>query len=79
MISEGFNQKKPAHRSIIVALDLSKAFDSVDIALLLNQVSSSDLHPNLVRWLSTYLRGRSAASTYQGCRSKFLRMHVGVP
>jgi hypothetical protein len=79
MISEGFNQKKPAHRSIIVALNLSKAFNSVDITLLLNQIFSSDLHPNLVRWLSTYLRGRSAASTYQGCRSKFRRVHVGVP
>jgi hypothetical protein len=29
-------------------MDLSKAFDLVDIMLLLEQISGTDLHPNIV-------------------------------
>ena len=79
LISEGFNQNKPPRRSVVVALDLSKAFDSVDITLLLEQITGTDLHPNIVRWLATYLRGRSAACIYQGVRSVFRNIHMGVP
>jgi retron-type reverse transcriptase len=78
-ISESFNHKKPALRTVVIAVDISKVFDTVDTTLLLDMISSSDLCSNLVRWLSTYFRGRYAASTYQGCRSKFWRVHVGVP
>jgi hypothetical protein len=66
MIAEGFNQKKPTLRTVLATLDLSKAFDSVDISLLLKQISHTDLHPNVVRWLTAYLRGRSAVVVYQG-------------
>ena len=69
-ISEGFNIKKPASRSV-VAVDISKAFDTVDITLLLDLISSSDLHPNLVRWLVSYLHGRSASCIHHGVKSKF--------
>jgi hypothetical protein len=79
LISEGFNQKKPPMRTVLLALDLSKAFDSVDITLLLEQISDTDLHPNIVHWLATYLRGRSAACVYQGVRSVFKTIHVSVP
>jgi hypothetical protein len=60
-ISEGFNENKPASRTAGVAIDISKAFDIVDIMLLLQQITYFDLHHNLVRWLSTYLCGRTAA------------------
>jgi hypothetical protein len=78
-ISEGFNSNKPAKRTAAVAVDISIAFDSVDITLLLKQISGSDLNHNLVRWLSSYLWGRMAACIYQGKRSKFRTVHIGVP
>jgi hypothetical protein len=65
-VSEGFNFKKPASRTITVAVDISKAFNTIDITLLLKQVANLDFHPNLVRWLASYLRGRQAACIYQG-------------
>jgi hypothetical protein len=71
LISEGFNRNKPAARSVFVAIDISKAFNTVDITLLLEQIASSSLHHNYVRWLSAYLRGRKAACIFQGHRSKF--------
>ena len=61
-----------------MAIDISKAFETVDITLLLDQISRSDLHPNLIRWLAAYLRGRSAACIYQGARSHFKTLHIGV-
>ena len=58
-------------RSVVVAVDISKAFDTVDITLLLDLISSSEPHPNLVRWLVSYLRGRSASCIHHGIKSKF--------
>jgi hypothetical protein len=60
-ISEGFNQNKPVTRTVAVAIDLSKAFDTINLMLLLDQISGSRLNSNYVRWLATYLWGRSAA------------------
>jgi retron-type reverse transcriptase len=60
-------------------VDISKAFNTVAITLLLKQVANSDLHPNLVRWLMSYLRGRQAACIYQGSQSSFRLVHMGVP
>jgi hypothetical protein len=79
LIHEGFNQKKPPKRTVQVALDLSKAFDSVNITLLLEQIASTDLHPNISCWLATYLRGRSAAVIYQEVKSMFENIHIGMP
>jgi hypothetical protein len=78
-VSEGFNCRKPANRTVAVAVVISKAFDTVDITILLKQVAESALHPNLVRWLASYLHGRQAACIYQGHQSKFRLIHVGVP
>jgi retron-type reverse transcriptase len=78
-ISEGFDADKPATRTAFVAVDISKAFDTFDITLLLQQISRSELRHNLVRWLSTILHGRKAACVYQGCRSRFRTVHIGVP
>jgi hypothetical protein len=78
-ISEGFNASKPASRSAFVAVDILKAFNAVNITLLLQQISSSDLHHSIVRWLSTYLHGTKASCVYQGYGSKFHTVHIGVP
>jgi hypothetical protein len=58
MVSEGFNAKKPASRSAFVAIDIS-----VDLNLLIDEISASQLHHNYVRWLSAYVVGRQPAST----------------
>jgi hypothetical protein len=79
LISEGFNAKKPASRTAMVAINISKAFDTLDLTLLLDQISKSELHHNYVRWLSTYLRGKKAACIYQGCQSRFRTVQIRVP
>jgi hypothetical protein len=59
-ISIGFNEAKPASRTGMVSIDIAKAFDSIDHDLLLEKVTGTNLHSNIVRWLATYLRGRTA-------------------
>ena len=78
-IADGFNEAKPPKRTVLVAVDLSRAFDTVNHDLLLRKVCDTNLNSNLVRWLSTYLRGREQAVVYNGQRSPFKRINRGVP
>ena len=71
-VANGFNQNKPPIR-------LSKAFDSVDHSLLIEQVMESQLESNIVWWLATYLRGRTASCLFQSSQSPLRIIHSGVP
>ena len=78
-IAQGFNRPKPATRTGLLCVDLSKAFDIVPHHELLQKIGHSTLHPNLKRWFVTYLRDRKIRVLYQGARSKWKKMKVGVP
>ena len=78
-IADGFNQQKPPLRTAAVAIDYSKAFDSVHHPTLLEKISGSALHHNMVRWLTCYIRGRTAECRYQSCTSKARILRSGVP
>jgi retron-type reverse transcriptase len=79
MATNGFNQNKPPTRTAVVAIDISKALDAVDHMLLIKQISTSSLHPNLIRWLTTYLRGKTAACMYQSAKSVRMIIYSGTP
>jgi retron-type reverse transcriptase len=78
-IAIGFNEKKPASRTATVSLDISKSFDSISHDLLLEKISTTTLHSNIIRWLLTYLRGRTAVCLFQGVTSSQWTCHSGVP
>ena len=78
-VAQGFNQHKPAHRTAAVAIDFSKAFDSIHHPTLLKKLLNSTLHPNIIRWLACYLRGRSASCHYLNAISPRRLIHSGVP
>ena len=78
-ITNGFNQPKPAHRTILFALDLSKAFDTVCHATLLDLVNKTTLPGAVVRWLSTYLHGRKARTLFRDVLSSARIFRTGVP
>ena len=78
-IATGFNQRKPASRTVLVALDLSKAFDTVDIDTLLEILLNSTLPRGIVRWFACYLRGRQSRVMFRGELSKARNIKTGVP
>ena len=80
-ISSGFNQRKPPPpcRTVSLAIDFSKAFDTVPHDLLLDRLMETTLPSNVLRWLSCYLHGRSASCQYRQAMSDFRSVGAGVP
>ena len=75
----GFNQRCPPRRTVIMAVDFSKAFDTVNHTALLRSLSHSTLDSNTIRWLCTYLRGRTVSCSYNGRESTSIPVKQGVP
>jgi hypothetical protein len=78
-ISIGFNDVKPPRRSALVAVDISKAFDSVNHTLFIEEVCTTGLHPNYKRWISAYLHGRTASCCYNGDISRQYKVKTSFP
>jgi hypothetical protein len=62
-----------------MAIDFSKAFDTVPHAQLISHIATTPLHANITRWLICYIRGRSARCSYNSCISSPRPVHAGVP
>lgn len=78
-ITKNLNIKKPANRTVVVALDLSRAFDTVDHEILLQDILELNINHNIKKFLSSYLRGRQTFVEFRGTRSKCRVMKQGVP
>ena len=78
-IIRGLEEKKPCQRAGTIAIDISKAFDSVNHNLLLKKISSTNLHSNIIRWLAVYLRGRKSRCQYLSATSTQRTVHLGMP
>ena len=50
-IATGFNQRKPPHRTVCVAVDLTAAFDTVCHNTLISKIARSTLPSPTTRWL----------------------------
>ena len=78
-IARGFNAKKPAARTGLLSIDLSRAFDIVRRDILLEKVDSTNLDSNIKRWLVAYMADRRSRVVYQGAQSKMVKVDLGVP
>ena len=78
-VTTGFNQRKPPHRMVCVAVDLTAAFDTVNHNALLSKIARSTLPEATCRWLSNYIRGRQSVTSSRGVKSKEMIIHTGVP
>ena len=76
---EGLNTPKPAYRSILVTIDISKAFDTVPRHLLINKILNTHIHPSFKKWLANFLSGRHGFTVYNGKSSTTRRYTNGVP
>ena len=78
-IAQGFNQKKPPHRTIVVALDMSKAFDTVNTYILINKLMRTTIPNTILKFISNYIKSRKAYTIYNNATSKQKQFKAGVP
>ena len=67
------------HRTVCVAIDLTAAFDTVSHDILISKIAGSSQPPVITRWLSCYLRGRQAATSFRGIKWITRIVRTGVP
>ncbi len=80
-ISNGFNEKasiKP-DRTVLLQIDLSKAFDMVNHDKLLKDLNQSNIPGALKRWFCCYLKGRQSKVNFRNHLSKSRNVRAGVP
>ena len=75
-VATGFNQRKPPHRTVCVAVDLTVVFDTVNHNALLSKIARSMLPETTCRWLSNF---RQPVTSFRGVKSKARIIHTGVP
>src|SRR2546426_2843059 len=78
-IYQGFNENQPPSRTIFVALDMSKAFDTVNIRTLINKIHNTDIPLTIQKFSANYLTGRKAFTSYNQFTSKQQTIKTGVP
>ena len=78
-IASGFNQRIPPARTIAVALDMSKAFDTVNIHTLTKKLLDTQIPPILIKFIANYIKGRKAFTTYNNKTSTQRQFKTGVP
>ena len=63
----------------VIYLDFAKAFDKVDIGVVLRKLHSLGIRGKLGRWLTAFLTGRDQAVVINGKRSQAQPVISGVP
>ena len=65
--------------AILVLLDLSAAFDTIDHGMLLNRLSDIGIQDTAHDWLRSYLHNRCQSININGCKSQSIPFRYGVP
>ena len=78
-VAKGFNQMAPPARTITVALDMSKAFDTINIHTLIRKLLQTNIPCTIIKFIANYIKGRKAYTTYRNHTSKQRQFKTGVP
>ena len=78
-VAKGFNQMAPPARTITVALDMSKSFDTINIHTLIRKLLQTNIPGTIIKFIANYIKGRKAYATYRNHTSKQRQFKTGVP
>ena len=79
-VAKGFNQMAPHARTITVALDMSKAFDTINIYTLIRKLLQTNIPGTIIKFIANYIKGGKAYTTYRrNHTSKQRQFKTGVP
>jgi len=79
IIAKGFNEKTPPKKTVLVSLDMSKAFDIVNIHILISKLQYTSTPSMLTKFMDNYTKGRKAYTLYNNNASKQQTLRTGVP
>ena len=69
----------PPARTITVALDMSKAFDTINIHTLIRKVIQTYIPGTIIKFIVNYIKIRKAYTTYRNHTSRQRQFKTGVP
>ena len=78
-VAKGFNKMAPPARTIIVALDMCKAFDTINIHTLIRKLLPTNIPGTIIRIIANYIKGRKTYITYRNHTSRQHQFKTGVP
>ena len=78
-VAKGFNQMAPPARTITVALDMSKVFDTINIHTLVRKLLQKNIPGTIIKLIANYIKGRKAYTIYRNHTSKQRQFKTGVP
>ena len=78
-VSKGFNQMAPPVRTITLALDMSKAFDTINIHTPIRKLPRINISGILIKFIEKYIKWRKAYTTYINHTSRQRQFKTGVP
>ena len=76
LLADARRQKK---NSVLVALDFSRAFDSLDIAVLLDVLITNHFGSLAIEWIKSYRTGCTQQTKYANTLSNPIQTTTGVP
>ena len=75
-IARGFNNPRPQQCIVAVALDMSKAFDTVNICKPVYKLTLINIPNIIIKFIANYIKG---CTQYNGTLPKLKRINTGVP
>ena len=78
-VANGFNQMAPPARTITVALDMSKVFDTINIHILIRKLLQTKIPGTIIKFIANYIKGRISYITYRNCTSIQGQFKTGIP
>ena len=77
-VAKGFNQIPPSARTITVALDMSKAFDTINIHILIRKLLHTKIPGTIIKLIANYIKERKAYTTYRNSTFSQRQFKAGV-
>ena len=78
-VAKGFNLIAPPARTITVALDMNKAFDTINIHTPMRKLLQPNIPGTIIKFIANYIKGRKAYTTYRNHTSKQRQFKTGIP
>ena len=63
-VAKGFNQMVPLAQTLTVALNMSKAFDTINRHTLIRKLLQTKIPATTIKFIANYIKGRKAYTTY---------------